>query len=157
MHLIVNDLLSLLLFAAFINSVPIQDPVTEPISESIDGTTSAESNLDWFYRAPVGFEKAALGSILRYRPIPRPLSFTNVTPIRPKAAWQIQYRTQNSVGEPEASVVTVLEPFNASRGNLFAQAFLVVSLVLMVFLKGIADHSRRILLMLRKSASKVLK
>ncbi len=90
--------------------------------------SSAASNVsvsenDQFYSAPIGFENAKLGSILRYRQSPRSISLDNKTPIRPKEAWQIQYRTQNSLGEPEAGIVTVLVPFNAKKSNLFVQGY----------------------------------
>src|ERR1700760_572878 len=78
---------------------------------------------DQFYAAPPGFEAAELGSILRYRRAPRPISLDNNTPIKPKDAWQIQFRTQNSLGEPEAGVVTVLVPYQAQSSNLFVEAY----------------------------------
>jgi hypothetical protein len=141
MYLITKGSLSLLLLSTIVQSFPIQDQIAaESISQSVGGTDSVALKLDSFYKAPLGFERAAPGSILNYRPVPRPIAYTDATPIRPKAAWQIQYRTQNSVGEPEASVVTVLEPFNAKPGNLFAEAFLVVSFALMFFLESIANN-----------------
>jgi hypothetical protein len=80
---------------------------------------------DPFYGPPSGYENAALGSILRYRKPPRPISLNNVTPIKPKAAWQIQFRTQNSLGKPEAGVVTVLVPYKAKKGHLFVEGYFV--------------------------------
>jgi hypothetical protein len=82
---------------------------------------------DEFYRAPPGYRNATLGSILRYRPVPNPLAIDNKTPFNIKAAWQIQYRTQNSVGEPEASIVTVLVPHNARPSHLHVYAYYTVS------------------------------
>ncbi|KAF2398657.1 LIP-domain-containing protein [Trichodelitschia bisporula] len=73
---------------------------------------------DTFYTAPSGFEKTAPGTILRSRPVPNPLTINNKDAINVKGAWQIQYRTQNSVGEPEAAVMTVLEPYNAKKNSL---------------------------------------
>jgi hypothetical protein len=83
-------------------------------------------NEDAFYKPPQGYESAALGSILRYRPIPNPFSFNNKTGINLKSAWQIQYRTQNSVGQPEASIVTILVPYNPKPQHLFAYAYITV-------------------------------
>jgi hypothetical protein len=134
--------LSFLFFTLLSRSSPVDDPVDDPPDDPRDdpfddldneptgGVDSVKAKPDSFYRPPPGFEKTSPGTILRHRRVPRPISLTNVTPIRPKGAWQIQYRTQNSVGEPEANVMTVLEPWNAKPGNLFVEGFFVVSLQL---------------------------
>jgi hypothetical protein len=83
-------------------------------------------NEDDFYKPPPGFESKAHGSILRYRPVPNPISLDNKTAMYLKAAWQIQYRTQNSVGEPEAAIVTVLVPHNAKPQHLFTYHYISV-------------------------------
>jgi hypothetical protein len=102
----------------------------EDTTPSIRTRTVTPPDDDEFYKAPPGFEKAARGSILRYRPVPNPLSVNNKDSINLKAAWQIQYRTQNSVGEPEASIVTVLVPHNARPAHLQVYAYYTVSTVL---------------------------
>lgn len=81
---------------------------------------------DAFYKAPRGFESAKPGTILNYRRVPNPITIDNINPINLQGAWQLLYRTQNSVGEPIATVVTVLVPFNAKSGNLFAESFFAV-------------------------------
>lgn len=81
---------------------------------------------DPFYSPPPDFQKASLGSILRHRPIPNNLTLDNVHPIFPKAAWQLLYRTQNSVGEPSVSIVTVIAPFRAKKDHLFSYAMFSV-------------------------------
>src|ERR1700759_4492336 len=63
---------------------------------------------DEFYKEPPGYERIPLGGILRSRPAPFPIKLVKYLTLKPKAAWQILYRTQNSVGEPEATVVTLL-------------------------------------------------
>lgn len=83
--------------------------------------------IDDFYKPPSGYESAAPGSILRHRAVPNPISLDNKTPIKVEAAWQLLYRTQNSVGDPEATVVTVLVPHNAKRNNLFIYSYFSVS------------------------------
>lgn len=83
--------------------------------------------IDDFYKPPSGFESTALGSILRHRPVPRPISLDNKTPVKVEAAWQLLYRTQNAVGDPEATVVTVLVPHNAKKNNLFVYSYFSVS------------------------------
>jgi hypothetical protein len=115
----------LLLILTALISLSIAAPLTQDVS------TLSSSNItfpddDEFYRAPSGYEKAALGSILRHRPVPNPLSIDNKTPLQLKSAWQIQYRTQNSVGDPEASIVTVLVPHNARPSHLFIYAYYTV-------------------------------
>jgi hypothetical protein len=47
----------------------------------------------------------------------------NTPPINLKGAYQLLCRTQNSVGQPEATVITVLVPYNAKPSNLFALSF----------------------------------
>jgi hypothetical protein len=81
---------------------------------------------DDFYKAPPGFEKAAAGTILRSRRVPGTISIENNIPLNVQAAWQLQYRTQNSVGQPDTSIVTVLVPHNAKPGNLFMYAYYTV-------------------------------
>lgn len=83
---------------------------------------------DPFYWAPKDFEKTERGTILRSRPVPNAITLNNVTPIKPKAAWQLLYRTQNSVGEPSANVVTVLVPFNVKPNHLFVYSMFTVRL-----------------------------
>jgi hypothetical protein len=78
---------------------------------------------DKFYAAPVGYESKAPGTILQYRRAPRSISLDNKSPLKLKEAWQIQYRTQNSIGEPEAGTVTLLIPYEAKTKNLFAQGY----------------------------------
>jgi hypothetical protein len=76
---------------------------------------------DPFYKAPADIlQSTKLGSIIRYRPVPNPITIDNKKAIYPKAAWQILYRTQNGVEEPEATVVTVLVPNKAKSNNLFS-------------------------------------
>jgi hypothetical protein len=85
-------------------------------------------NNDQFYQAPANIESYPLGAILNHRRVPKPISLTGTTAIRPKQAWQIQYRTQDSLGKAEMGIVTVLIPFNAKPGNLFVENFLSVCL-----------------------------
>jgi hypothetical protein len=78
---------------------------------------------DEFYSSPPGYENATLGSILRHRRVPNPISLDNKAALQVKDAWQIQYRSQNSIGEPEAVIMTVLVPYNARLSNIFAYAY----------------------------------
>ncbi|KAF2427791.1 LIP-domain-containing protein [Tothia fuscella] len=118
MHLL--NLLSLL-------SLTIAAPLTGSSSSPSQTTTTLQRLLqsskttkqDDFYKPPTGFETKPPGTILQYRPVPGNLTFDNKKPVFPKAAWQLLYRTQNSVGAPIANIVTVLVPYNAKKTNLF--------------------------------------
>jgi hypothetical protein len=83
---------------------------------------------DIFYQPKPGFESTKPGTILSYRQVPNPITLDNKNPIVPKSAWQINYRTQNSVGEPEQTMVTILEPFNAKPDSLFVYHFFSVGI-----------------------------
>jgi hypothetical protein len=108
---------------ALLSGLSIAAPLTngEPASAAwpppVKNGTLPEN--DEFYKPPPGFEKAAAGTILRFRQVPGTVAIDNKIKLNVKAAWQLQYRTQNSVGNPEASIVTVLVPFNARPGNVF--------------------------------------
>ena len=80
-------------------------------------------NNDEWYLAPDNVADLNPGDIIKWRNVPSAISLDNVSPIRVFAAYQIQYRTTNSVGEPMASVVTALIPHNASPDHLFAYAY----------------------------------
>lgn len=81
---------------------------------------------DPFYDDPPGFENAELGAILKHRPVPRNITFDNESPVVVKSATQIQYRTQNAMGEPVTSITTLLEPFNSRPDTLFSLAYFTV-------------------------------
>jgi hypothetical protein len=86
---------------------------------------------DEFFKPPTGFEKTPLGTILRYRKVPKPIKLIHILPLPaldPGAAWQVLYRTQNSVGKPEANIVTILVPHKPKTNNLFTISYFTVSL-----------------------------
>ncbi|KAF2663164.1 LIP-domain-containing protein [Microthyrium microscopicum] len=74
---------------------------------------------DPFYKAPPGIASIKPGTILRHRQVPTKITLNNKDGLKLKGAWQILYRTQNSVGEPSATVTTVLVPYQAKDENLF--------------------------------------
>lgn len=92
-----------------------------------DGTLVPVPNEDPFYTPPAGFEDLPPGSIIRSRPLPGHITLDNATPLHPEAAWQILYRSQDSVGVPEATVVTIIKPYNADPTKLMAFGFFSVS------------------------------
>jgi hypothetical protein len=81
---------------------------------------------DPFYKPPLGFEKLKPGTILRHRRAPREITLDNKGVLKPKDAWQFLYRTQNSVGEPTATVVTLLVPHNPNPKHLFVHSYFTV-------------------------------
>lgn len=70
---------------------------------------------DPFYTPPKGFETATPGTILRNRPVPKPLSTFKIS-----AAHQVLYRTTDSFGKAIATVTTVLVPPNAKTNKLLS-------------------------------------
>lgn len=75
---------------------------------------------DPFYQPPVGYESAAPGAILASRPVPSTLAAFQVFPLTIKAAYQLLYRTTNSLGGPEVTVTTVLIPYDADPTKLIS-------------------------------------
>jgi hypothetical protein len=68
---------------------------------------------DPFYTPPSRYETTSPGTILRSRPIPNPIVASNSTNANIKAAFQVLYRTTDSLGEAQAAMQTVLIPHNA--------------------------------------------
>ncbi|CAO3690933.1 unnamed protein product [Umbelopsis ramanniana] len=75
---------------------------------------------DAFYTPPSGYENAALGSILRTRPVPNSLAAFSLLPQNIAAAYQILYRTSDSSGNAQATVTTVIEPHNANASRVLS-------------------------------------
>ncbi len=73
---------------------------------------------DPFYEAPAGYEDASPGAILRYRSPPSSFAAFGEIPVKLHSAWQIQYRTTDSQGNPEAAITTILIPNNANVSRL---------------------------------------
>lgn len=75
---------------------------------------------DPFYTPPIGFESAKPGAILRSRAVPSALSLFQLIPLNLKGSWQLLYRTTDSLGNPTATVTTVLVPKNADTKKLLS-------------------------------------
>lgn len=85
---------------------------------------------DDFYKPPEGLENVTMGTILKHRQVPNPIKlFQSFPGMNPQVAWQILYRTQNSVGVPEANVVTVLVPHAVKTHSLFSLSYFTVSVM----------------------------
>lgn len=75
---------------------------------------------DRFYQPPAGYETAAPGTILASRSVPSTLSVFQTIPLNIKAAYQLLYRTTNSLGDPEVTVTTVLVPYDADASKIIS-------------------------------------
>jgi hypothetical protein len=87
----------------------------------LDGrSTPIPPSDDPFYQPPTGFESAKPGAILRSRPVPSALSLFQTIPLNLQGAWQLLYRTTDSLGNPVATVTTVMVPKNANNKKLLS-------------------------------------
>ena len=75
---------------------------------------------DPFYSPPAGYESATPGTILRSREVPNNLALSSVLPVNIQGAYQLLYRTTDSLGNPEAAVTTVIVPYNADTTKLLS-------------------------------------
>ncbi|KAI9290325.1 putative secretory lipase [Umbelopsis sp. AD052] len=75
---------------------------------------------DPFYTPPAGYESSAPGEILRTRPVPNKLAAFSAFPQNIANAWQILYRTTDALGNPQATVTTVMEPHNPDTTKLLS-------------------------------------
>ncbi|CAX40845.1 lipase precursor, putative [Candida dubliniensis CD36] len=96
-----------MLFLLFLLAAPIYAGLIFPTKPSKDS----------FYNAPAGFEKAAVGDILQSRTMPK--SFTSkFAHLKIQNSWQLLVRSEDSFGNPNVIVTTVMEPFNADPSKL---------------------------------------
>ncbi|MEV0247071.1 lipase family protein [Nocardia sp. NPDC050712] len=73
--------------------------------------------LDPFYAAPPGFERAEPGTVLRTRQV----TLLPVTTLARHRSWQLLYRTTTADGAPMVTVTTVVAPLGAAAGLLSYQ------------------------------------
>jgi hypothetical protein len=97
---------------------------------------------DEWYRPAQGFESAPLGTILKYRET-KGVSLDNKKSVKLAGSWQFLFRTQDSVGTPEATVVSVAVPFNADKSKLFLYHWFAVSEILGFGVVLICGRTRR--------------
>jgi hypothetical protein len=67
---------------------------------------------DPFYAAPANIASEKPGTVLRSREVT--VAAFAALPQKVQHAWQVLYRTTSAIGEPQATVTTLLVPFNAS-------------------------------------------
>jgi hypothetical protein len=73
---------------------------------------------DPFYQPPLGYEKTAPGTILRYRSPPFPIAALGFAKSNLESAYQVLYRTSDTFGNPIATMTTILVPHNANFSKL---------------------------------------
>jgi hypothetical protein len=117
----------LLLILSLLVSITICAPSQGKASSPLRGNTLIMPDDDPFYTPTPGLERFKPGQILGKRPVPNPITLNNVDAIKLKAAWQVKFRSQNSVGVPSEGMVTILEPYNANPDALFVYHFFSVS------------------------------
>ncbi|KAI5965365.1 uncharacterized protein KGF55_001586 [Candida pseudojiufengensis] len=89
---------------------------------SIVSATTVTPNVpseDDFYTPPIGFEDAKVGDILKFRNTPNQIKFV-FFPLNIKNSWQILVRSEDSFGNPNAIVTTVMEPHNADPNKVIS-------------------------------------
>ncbi|KAI5963195.1 uncharacterized protein KGF55_002987 [Candida pseudojiufengensis] len=74
---------------------------------------------DDFYTPPIGFENAEVGDILKFRETPSQIKFI-LFPLNIKNSWQLLVRSEDSFGNPNAIVTTVMEPHNADPNKVLS-------------------------------------
>ncbi|KAI3403946.2 PMC1 [Candida oxycetoniae] len=72
---------------------------------------------DDFYNAPSNFESKPVGTILKWRNVPNPLT-SIFTKVNVQNAWQLLVRSEDTFGNPNAIVTTVIQPYNADNKKL---------------------------------------
>lgn len=88
------------------------------VRQLLGGSKPIPPSDDPFYTPPAGFESAKPGAILRSRAVPSALSLFQLIPLNLKGSWQLLYRTTDALGNPTATVTTVLVPKNADPKKL---------------------------------------
>ncbi|KAI5956981.1 hypothetical protein KGF54_000600 [Candida jiufengensis] len=82
-------------------------------------TTPKAPSEDDFYIAPDDIENYKLGDIIRYRNTPAQLRGI-IFPINIKNSWQLLIRSEDSFGNPNAFVSTIMEPYDADPNKVIS-------------------------------------
>ena len=82
--------------------------------------TLVEPTNDPFYIPPSGCESTAPGTILRSRPVPNQLALLGIAPVNVSAVYQLLCRSTDSTGDPQATVTTIIIPYNANSTRLLS-------------------------------------
>ncbi|ESZ97704.1 hypothetical protein SBOR_1891 [Sclerotinia borealis F-4128] len=93
-------------------AVPIND-------QFLQHTLPLAPTNDPFYVPPKGLNDSQPGTILRSRSIDH-LSFGGAVPFQAKAAYQLLYKTTDSLGDASAAVTTIIVPNNANTSRVLS-------------------------------------
>ncbi|KAH7014081.1 secretory lipase-domain-containing protein [Microdochium trichocladiopsis] len=99
---------SVFFFPLVLGGVSTPPPTQELVRRAL--TPPSE---DPFYQAPAGYENASPGDILASRKAPAKLAAFQTIPLTVKEVWQVSYRSTDALGNPQASVSTIIIPYNA--------------------------------------------
>ena len=74
-------------------------------------------SIDPFYNAPEGFKNATVGDILQFRKTPKSIT-GGFVPLNVQNSWQFLVRSEDSFGNPNVIVTTVIEPVSADPSKI---------------------------------------
>jgi hypothetical protein len=94
--------------------------IAAPPAPELVGRAVTPPSEDPFYQAPPGYEDAAPGEILAYRKAPAKLAAFQSIPLNLKEVWQVSYRSTDALGQPQASVSTIIIPHNADYSKVIS-------------------------------------
>ncbi|CZR55878.1 related to lipase 1 [Phialocephala subalpina] len=94
-----------------------------PVSHNLSPrATPLPPTEDPFYIPPTGLEDSSPGTILRSRSLGE-LTLQGVVPYTSKAAYQLMFRTTDSLGNASAAVTTIIVPENANLSRVLSYQF----------------------------------
>ncbi|KAL3965492.1 hypothetical protein ACCO45_002496 [Purpureocillium lilacinum] len=79
----------------------------------VDRAQGVLPSKDPWYAVPDGLDAVKPGTILKHRTPPKPIAAFGLLPVNLEAAYQIQYRTTDSLGNATATALTVMVPHSA--------------------------------------------
>ena len=94
-----------------------------PAARLLERAAPLDPSADPFYTPPPGYENSAPGTILRTRNVPSSLALASILPINIHGAYQLLYRTTDSLGNPQATVTTVIVPYDADPKKILSYQF----------------------------------
>ncbi|KAF4958827.1 hypothetical protein FGADI_2171 [Fusarium gaditjirri] len=112
-------MLSTVLTFTFLLPLALGGVATPPAHEIVKRAVTPPSE-DPFYKALDGYENASPGDILAYRKAPGKLAAFQAIPLNVKDVWQVSYRSTDVFGNPQASVSTIIIPYNADPSKVIS-------------------------------------
>src|SRR5262245_3154767 len=96
--------------AALVSATLLTALTTMAVGTSSAAAAPPPPQNDPFYQPPSGYESTAPGTVLRSRPVS--IAAFGALPQKVQA-WQLLYRTTDQKSNPQATVTTVLLPWDA--------------------------------------------